>query len=355
MHVLGFGIAGNDFYYKDAGTSLATPLATNLCAKLLKVYPKLNMQSIKSLILNGSSPLLDDEFLDQVVEEVKNEQSLKTHGKAFVDLDKTDKTHLNKNINSRDLYKKLVGFGKPDVSKALYSTSKSVTLVIQDSIFMDSFKAIDINIPSYLMRYSKTTYILNLKATLCYKFFPVHNNHLGYNPLHISFNFINSVIPDNPSKVADIISNRDDNFYKDFYKANDDDKKKLKARKKALGVKSEIQSWSEDFFPRSNKPFSNAQSLELKINKEEIKKVANQISLVIRCTGKIDYDRSLVEWLKTTAHEFSIALTISEKENDELLQFDLYQELQACNDLEQIVSLNIEGEQTLEAIAEADL
>ncbi len=121
-----------------------------------------------------------------------------------------------------------------------------------------------------------------------------------------------------------------------------DKKEKSKKRKKVLGIKSEMQSWSEDFYPKSNKPFSNVQSLEIKINTREIRKVKNQISLIIRSTCKTDLDKNITDLLKNTSHDFSIVMTISEKTNVELEDFDLYEELYNCNDLSIIAGLDIE-------------
>jgi hypothetical protein len=355
MHVLGFGLNGNDFFSKESGTSLATPLATNLAAKIANFYPALNMQSVKALILNSSTQLLSDTFLNDLIEKIRNEEAQKVYGCDFDSLQRAEKISITTNINCRDLYRKLVGHGKPEVDKALYSNSKTVTVLVQDSIFVDSYKAININIPDYLLKYTRPSYILSLKATLCYRFYPVFNNHLGYNPLHISFNFIKSVEKNNPSRVAEIISNRDDIFFNQFYEAGFNDKEKLKARRKALGIKSEIQSWSEDFYPRSNKPFSNSQAVELKISVEELKKIDQQISLIVRCTCKTDYNKDLVDWLKATPHEFSVALNISEKDNNELIDFDLYDELHTCNTLDLITKLDVQGEQEADVIIEADL
>lgn len=48
------------FFDRRAGTSLSAPLAANLAAKLLRIYPSLgnNMQSVKALIVNSSSFIL---------------------------------------------------------------------------------------------------------------------------------------------------------------------------------------------------------------------------------------------------------------------------------------------------------
>ena len=100
---------------------------------------------------------------------------------------------------------------------------------------------------------------------------------LGYNPLHISFNFIKSLKVDNPVLTADIISDKTHRFYNDHPRGISDIKKIAEARNQSLGIKKKIESWSEDFYPPSSKPFSNTQQLNLNITKAEIEKVNKQI------------------------------------------------------------------------------
>lgn len=344
MQVFGLGVAGNDFYIRDSGTSFATPLAANLAAKIISLYPSLNMQSVKALILNSAHPKITPDFLDDLVAEIKEENSKKIFDKSFSELDKEEKKTINEKISSEQLYKRIVGFGTPEISKALYSDSKSVTTIIQDSIAVNSHKVINLNIPEYLLKYSKPSYILTLKAILCYKFLPVWNNHLGYNPLHISFNFCKSLKKNNPVETADLIADRDHKFYKKLVKKGASPEEISKARKKALGVKKNLQSWSEDFFPPATKPFSNTQHLELNIKVSEIRKVDKQISIAVRCTHKRELDKDIVENLLQSLHEFSIVLTISEKANNELKKFDLYDELNAVNDLQSAAIVELDSD-----------
>lgn len=352
MQVFGFGERGGDFYYKDSGTSLATPLAANLAARIVGLYPTLNMQSVKALIINSASKLLSSEFLDDLTTDLRKEFSKEKFGKSYSQLNNAEKKQVNAKISSDDLYHRLVGYGLPDESKALYSDAKSVSMVIQDTVALKSFKVINLNIPKYLLDYSKDGPLLYLKATLCYKFPPVWNNHLGYNPLHISFNFIKSVKRNDPIDTAAIISDKDHPFFNAFTRGLSDPKEIAKTKNEALGIKKSIQSWSEDFYPPATKPFANTQQLELNINKAEIEKVNRQISLVVRCTYKTDIERELLERLQSSAHEFSIAIYISERSNAELATFDLYNELIEINDLVNLAEIDLEVEGDLEAEAE---
>ena len=119
---------------------------------------------------------------------------------------------------------------------------------------------------------------------------------------------------------------------------------KYPARARALGVKSKLKPWSEDFYPRTNKPFSNSQNLEIDINKAEIIKVKYQISIAIRCTIKTDIDKDILDVLSNVTHPFSIALTISEKENNEFKEYRLYDELLEINDFISIEELAAEDD-----------
>ncbi|WP_332732647.1 S8 family peptidase [Flavihumibacter sp.] len=343
MQVLGFGDQG-DFYIKDSGTSLATPLAANLAAKILEIYPSLNMQSVKALIINSATKLLDESFLDDLVLSLKDEYAQVKFKKMYTELSKHEVRQINEKISSEDIYHRIVGYGMPDISKALYSTSKSVTLVIQDTIVINSHKVVNLNLPNYLKDYSKKRYIVELKGTLCYKFPPVWNNHLGYNPLHISFNFIRSAEKNNPVSTAEIIADRDHNYFIKHIGNLKSQKKISKAKKEALGIKKNLESWSEDFYPPSSKPFANTQQLSLKITATELEKIENQLSIVVRCTYKKDVDLPLEQALISSSHPFSIALNISEKENDELSTYDLYEELKSCNELEALSTSDLEAE-----------
>jgi hypothetical protein len=332
MQVFGFGQNGNDFYNFDSGTSLSAPLGANLAAKILGRYGDLNMQTVKAIILNSAKPLTDSSFLDDLELKIKEEESLAVYQLPFASLSKTQKATINPKFSADTMYKALVGFGTPQEQKALHSNEKSVTVLIQDTIPVKTYKVININIPEYLLEYSKDSPVLLLEATLCYKFLPVWGNQLAYNPLHISFNFVNSGESD-PNRTAEILSNSKDDYFEQYYEDGMDDDDKRKARKEALGIKSELKSWSEDFYPPANKPFSNVQQLTIQINKNEIVKVGNQISLAVRCTHKTDLDPELLDYLVQESHGFSIVINITEKPNRELGRYDLYDELLACNDL----------------------
>lgn len=347
MQVLGFGTNG-DFYNLDSGTSLSSPLAANIAAKIIGKYDNLDMQSVKALILNSANQLGDSSVLNDLEEKIKEEESQSNYGLSFSKLDKKQKKTINSLFSADSIYKTLTGHGTPIIDKALYSDNKSVTVLVQDVIAVRTYKVININIPEYLLEYSKDSHILTLDATLCYKFFPVWGNQLAYNPIHISFNFVNSETKDDPERTSAFLSNNKHEYFNQFYEEGMTDIERTTARNKALGIKSKVDSWSEDFFPPANKPFSNVQKLSLNINKNEISKVGKQISLVIRCTNKPDLDSEILNYLIDGDHQFSIAIRISEKQNDELSDFNLYDQLIAYNNLEVVGDLDLNGEVSLD-------
>ena len=195
MQVLGFGESGTDFYNFDSGTSLATPLAANLAAKILNRYPRLSMQSVKALIINGSEVEGSAIFLEPMIMRIKNRLSQAKFNKDFSALSKSEKTTISKKVAAQHLLRNLVGYGTPKQERVLFSDDKCVTLIVEDTIEEETHKAIPLNIPAYLLQGNQDKR-LKIKATLCFKTFPVWGNQLGYNPLHISFNFV-----DIPTKV----------------------------------------------------------------------------------------------------------------------------------------------------------
>ena len=62
-------------------------------------------------------------------------------------------------------------------------------------------------------------------------------------------------------------------------------------------------------------------------------------------------ERSVLQSLESRQHPFSIALHITERPNEELTSYDLYNELLACNHLDALAQLDLEAED-LEAEAE---
>lgn len=350
MQVLGFGDLGTNYYSFDAGTSLATPLALNFAVQLLNIYPNISLQSVKALIIN-SADNYSYGYLTSMVDQKRDAISIANHGILFEDLKGQNRTKITKKILSEeDIHRNLVGCGKPDLNKLLYSADGEVSLLVEDEIPTDYHKVILINIPEYLLD-STTSKCLNIQATLCFKINPAWGNHVDYNPLHISFNFANSVV-ESLNDLAEIISDREHHYYKDYWTDEIKDleeiknwrdltdventklsKLKLDVKNQKLGVKTNLQSWSEDFFPFVNKPLSNRQQMSINLAKKDIEKIDNKLAIVIRCAVKENLDHDLQAWIeRTTSHAFSLAIRVVDE--SKVQERSLYDELQSINDLE---------------------
>lgn len=298
---------------QNSGTSYATPLAANIAAKILRKYPNLNMQSVKALMINSAEPI-KTYYLDETINNLKTlENSL------YPNVDRNEKTFLSKKYSAERLSKYISGHGVPDISKCVDSDDNRCTFVVEDMIAFDSHKVVNLNIPNYLLRYSKRGTLLILTATLCYKFNPKRADVLSYCPIHIAFNFGNSMNHDEPQRNAEEYARR---------RASDDEAR--------MAIKSSVGSWSDDFYPASSKMFSNVQKMSLNISRDEIEKVHNQISIIFRCTGRDN--------LVGTNHLFSFVLTIEQKHSAELNGNSLYDSLEQVNRVEAITQAALEAE-----------
>lgn len=298
---------------QNSGTSYATPLAANIAAKIVRRYPNLNMQSVKALMINSAEPI-NEHYLNGTIHELKS-----LDNNSYPDVDRNEKTLLSKKYSAERLSKYISGHGVPNISKCIDSDDNRCTFVIEDTIVFDSHKVVNLNIPDYLLRYSKKGSVLTLTATLCYKFDPKRNSVLSYCPLHIAFNFGNSMNHDDPKKNAE--------EYATQRVAEDEDR---------MAIKSDVGAWSDDFFPLSSKMFSNVQKMSLNMSRDEIEKVQNQISIIFRCSGR--------DWLVGQSYPFSFVLTIEQKHSAELDGHSLYDGLELVNDVEVIAQAALEAE-----------
>ena len=303
-------------YIMNSGTSYATPLAANLAAKVLRRYPNLNMQSVKALLIN-SADKVPAVYLNETVIKLKQEEA----GTADIDrLDQNEKRNLTKKYNAELLNSFISGHGMPNIAKCLSSTNKCVTLIIEDSVIYNSHKVVNLNIPQYINRHSNRIAI-KMTATLCYKFMPKPNDALSYNPLHISFFIGNSMNYDNPNRNAE--------EYATLLKSENEDRMRIKGKSFA---------WSDDFYPASSKRFSNVQKVEYNFRGNEMRDIHDQMSIVVRCTGRDQYFHGNSE------HPFSLVITLEETDNRELRNESLYDELRLVNTLEAISEIAVEAE-----------
>lgn len=298
---------------QNSGTSYATPLAANIAAKITRKYPNLNMQSVKALIINSAEPI-NKHYLDATINELKS-----LDNNSYPDVGSKEKTQLSKRYSAERLSKYISGHGVPNISKCIESDDNRCTFVVEDTIAFDSHKVVNLNIPDYLLQYSKRDAVLTLTATLCYKFNPNRADVLSYCPLHIAFNFGNSMNHDDPKKNAEEYASR-----------------RASSNKDRMAIKSNVGSWSDDFYPASSKLFSNVQKMSLNISRDEIEKIQNQISIIFRCTGR--------DGLEETNNPFSFVLTIEQKDSAELDENSLYDGLEQINHVEAIAQAALEAE-----------
>ena len=106
--------------------------------------------------------------------------------------------------------------------------------------------------------------------------------------------------------------------------------------KDRMAIKSNVEAWSDDFYPASSKIFSNVQKKILNISRDEIEKVHTQLSIIFRCTGR--------DFLVGTNHPFSFVLTIEQNHSDEIDGNSLYDSLEQENTVETIAQANLEAE-----------
>lgn len=298
---------------QNPGTSYATPLAANIAAKIVRKYPNLNMQSVKALIINSADPI-DEYYLNDTINELKALEN-----DSYPNVDSKEKAFLSKKYSAERLSKYISGHGIPNIPKCLDSNDNRCTFVIEDIIAFDSHKAVNLNIPSYLLQYSKKGALLTLTATLCYKFKPKRADALSYCPIHISFNFGNSMNHDNPRMNAEEYARQ---------RASDD--------KDRMAIKSDVGAWSDDFYPASSKVFSNVQKMSLNVSRDEIEKIQNQISIIFRCTGRDGFE--------DMNNPFSFVLTIEQKQSAELDGNSLYDSLEQINMVEAVAQAALEAE-----------
>lgn len=140
---------------RSAGTSFAAPLVTHALGIIAKQYPTYKVNTLKALLLHF-----------------------------------TDDLGTSKKITNYDLYQSLVGHGLPDIDRALYSLNTSSSIVIEDTIRINTKKRIRIPIPESIAGSHKTR--LRLRKTLVYN--PPVNEHdvAQYNPIVIGAKVVRS-------------------------------------------------------------------------------------------------------------------------------------------------------------------
>lgn len=167
----------NKLFTSGAGTSFATPRIANLAAEILDKYKNSSANFIRALIVNSCNSV---EETISLIDEVKKKMvySLYSHLESIGVLtacpeinEHYEQGKFNENIRREMLannlipaqvkefiekipdrysYMKFAGYGKPDLSRALYSSEKKVTMFAEDEIEIDHFKVFEIYVPEEL-------------------------------------------------------------------------------------------------------------------------------------------------------------------------------------------------------------
>jgi hypothetical protein len=274
-------------FYRMVGTSYSTPLVANIGAQIQKLYPSLKAQSIKTLIINGAS--LQMIRFPQVVETLIN---------------------------------KTAGHGITDELKTVFSDDNAITFVVEDEIEPEQLRIFPIHFPEYLSRddLGKVNGILRVTATLCFSFEPVLNYQLAYCPIHMAFSFYR-----NQSGAQIQVT-----------------EKKIKSKlKSTLG-------WSQNGRHVSTPiPYSNSQKISFTVNRRDLLNEDSVFKLGVQCRINPQLVGGTENKYKH-AHPFSMAITFEETLNEQFVTGQLYDEMSACNSIENITAAELDAEGNLE-------
>ncbi|MES2732973.1 MAG: S8 family serine peptidase [Bacteroidota bacterium] len=272
-------------FYKTAGTSFSTPLAANLAARILGHYPNLKAQSVKALMINSSSEDL---------------------------ISTTDGRH-------KKIMERVIGYGVPAEDEVLYSTPNRLTFVLEDRIKQKELIAFPIRVPNYLRSVTKNIGLLKVTATLCFSFLPEKDNQLAYCPIFMAFSIFKN------KSLTEIQSNYD--------------KARLKRR------------WTQDGYSTA-KPimYSNVQKISFSISKNEIINEDGIFKVAIHCkiNPQMKMNIATIRGQIAKEYEFSLAISIEEKQPDRKLTNKLYAEMVAINQAEALGSIELENDIELE-------
>lgn len=269
----------DNYFKRTSGTSLSTPLVTSIAAEIQGMYPELDVQSIKALLINSANYYKTNEL-----------------------------THFK---NNDKLLRKLIGFGVPNRNRSLLSDNKSITMVIEDQIKLLEIVSIPIFLPEYLKTAGNK---LIFKISIAYSSYPDKGNHLGYLPLHMSFNLMKNL-----SIKAIATKTAEETVAKRGF------------------------SWSEDHFGKENILFSNAQSKEYRLQPNDIISLNGQMAVAIRCLSKDNINENLKQYLNDNQHAFSLVIHISEEQKN-VTENNLYNEMHTINNLTVISEVDTEAD-----------
>ncbi len=288
--------------YFGIGTSYSAPIAANMAAKLIKIYPELNMQTIKSLIINGSIEPNTGSQLDSF---------------------------------SNNLKKRIIGYGTPNFNSLAFSNDNKVTLIVEDEIYPNYVKMFSLIIPKHLNIAKRKNGLLKVTSTLCFKFSPKDDNQLLYCPYHVTYA---------------IGKNLDLNKFKQVAKTDENGKVKnvnvpdgYNGNSSAnIKLNSSAKGWVQDYYYKG-KIVSNVQKTSFGVAKQNIIDENNCLKIAVN---------SAFHKLLTSAEQepynnsipYSIAITIEQIPLKNEVLPSLYNELALINKLDAITELVLEAE-----------
>lgn len=310
-----------EFIKKSIGTSLAAPLISNLCARIMAQYPMLTAASIKSLVINTTIPT-GFHRLDEA------KQIAELRNREIDNIPNVKKYH---HFSARRFARMMEGHGvvpRDDIS-ALLSDDNEVTFVGEDILGNDEIKCVNLKLPKQLsLKGKKYSQKIRVSVTLCFMTQAVPEDIVRYNPFHVSFRFLNG-----KEKVKDVIEAIE------YERCESREAKEAKkAERDILKIKNDLTCWSETPLPSYKKRlFSNCQHKTFWLNYSDVVHADHLIAMAFRCVIKPGYETIRVPF------SYAIKLELVDKE---LIDdgFCLYDELGAINKLSILNIADLEAE-----------
>lgn len=293
------------FFCKNVGTSYSAPFAANIAAKIIKKYPafKNNMQTVKSLIINSSSISEPNENFDKI-------------------------SHHT------------IGNGIPNERIVLNSDDDFITLILEDEIYPENLKCFSLKLPGYLIDLDHRNHsIIKISSTLCFSFEPNNKSEFTYCPIHMAFLLTDNLELEKYDEdfEGNIIKNSR-GLPSTSYGINFNDSGNIKLS----------HPWSQDYYSKP-KPLSNTQKITQSLTRNKLKKNLDndgniQVKLAINCKlHKLlnDIDKTKIENIPV---KYSLVISIEELPYKNKTSGRLYDELSAINNLENIITSEIEND-----------
>lgn len=297
LEVLSADLAERTFF--AIGTSYSAPLAANVAARLIQMYPDLNMQAIKAILINSSERIKTGDVLNNFSNCIKN---------------------------------RIMGYGNLNQNIAQYSDEDRVTIIIQDKINPGYLKTFPLYIPRYLNSAKRKNCLLKIDATLCFKFYPKSDSQLLYCPYHVTF-AIGKNLQISGYRVETAPKTDGSDQVKEVpvgYNGNSSRNIRL----------SNATGWVQDYYYKG-KITSNVQKTSINVKRDSIIDENNCFKIAINAAfhkllseaEKEPYKKEIPFDLVITVKQFPIA--------NEVLP-SLYNELIMCNTLESVADADAE-------------